>query len=93
MSKLLVVTLALQGFLATAAWADTLDMSPAEARERFEQPGKPARGMSQERVERDFGEPQSRQSAVGEPPISRWEYADFIVYFEYDKVIHSVSKR
>jgi hypothetical protein len=27
---------------------------------------------------------------VGKPPISRWEYPGFIVYFESDHVIHSV---
>ena len=33
------------------------------------------------------------QPAVGDPPITTWEYTDFLVYFEYDRVIHSVSKR
>ena len=28
--------------------------------------------------------------AVGKPPISRWEYPGFVVYFEHDHVIHSV---
>lgn len=93
MSKFGVFTLVLLGGLGSAiAAADTLDLSPAEARALFEAPGKPARGMSQDRVAREFGEPQSRRSAVGDPPISRWDYEDFIVYFEYDKVIHAVSK-
>lgn len=93
MSRIGVFTLALLGGLGVAAHADTLDMSPAEAREAFEQPGKPTRGMSQERVAAQYGEPQARRSPVGDPPISSWEYANFIVYFEYDKVIHAVSKR
>ena len=35
----------------------------------------------------------SIEAAVGEPPISRWVYADFVVFFEYDRVIHAVIKR
>jgi len=27
---------------------------------------------------------------VGKPPISRWEYPGFVVYFEHEHVIHSV---
>jgi hypothetical protein len=49
--------------------------------------------MSQARVEANFGTPQSRVSPVGDPPITRWEYESFVVFFEYDKVIHSVTKR
>lgn len=92
MARFAAFTLVLVG-LAAAAHADTLDMSAAEAAAYFEEPGKPSRGMSQERVEASYGEPEARVAAVGDPPISQWEYADFIVYFEYDKVIHAVSKR
>lgn len=28
--------------------------------------------------------------AVGQPPITRWDYRSFSVYFEYDHVINSV---
>jgi hypothetical protein len=80
------------GGLGAAVGADTLDMSAAEAKAQFDAAGKPTRGMSQARVEANYGEPESRRSAVGDPPISRWDYAEFVVYFEYDKVIHSVSK-
>jgi hypothetical protein len=49
--------------------------------------------MSQESVQANFGAPQSMVAAIGEPPISRWEYAGFVVFFEHSLVIHSVSKR
>ena len=49
--------------------------------------------MSQTSVQSKFGSPTSARSPVGNPPITRWEYQDFIVYFEYDKVIHAVTKR
>lgn len=55
--------------------------------------GHPSRGMTQQSVESKFGSPVSVQAAVGEPPITRWVYQDFVVYFEHDKVIHAVSKR
>mgnify|MGYP001820971105 CR=1 FL=1 len=54
---------------------------------------RPSRGMSEQSVEARFGAPAAKVPAVGEPPISRWEYANFIVYFEYDKVIHAVNRR
>ena len=91
MSRFAAISLVL--LAGAAAHADTLDMSAAEAQAMFEAPGKPTRGMSQERVEANYGTPEARVAAVGDPPISRWEYPDFIVYFEYDKVIHAVSKR
>jgi hypothetical protein len=49
--------------------------------------------MSQASVESTYGSPNSKVPAVGDPPISRWEYGDFIVFFEYDKVIHSVNRK
>ncbi len=77
---------------AAYAQGDTLEMGGIDT-SAFEQGGKPSRGMSQDSVRASYGEPQSTESAVGEPPISRWHYADFVVYFEFDRVIHSVSKR
>jgi len=50
----------------------------------------PFRGISMDQVEKFFGDPKGMQPPVGEPPISRWFYDDYTVYFEYDLVIHSV---
>jgi hypothetical protein len=50
----------------------------------------PTRGMTMNEVMTKFGAPVSKVPAVGSPPISRWEYAGFVVYFERDHVIHSV---
>ena len=80
--------------LLTAAWglasADTLQMQGATT---IADDGRPTRGMTQARVESKYGAPASVRAPVGDPPITRWEYAEFIVYFEYDKVIHAVRKR
>ena len=43
-------------------------------------------------VEARFGPPATRSSAVGQPPITRWDYPDFTVFFEYDHVVHSVRR-
>ena len=77
-------------FSASIASADTLQMSGISA----DGDGvRPTRGMSQDTVTSQYGEPSEKQAAVGEPPISRWVYDDFIVYFEFDRVIHAVIKR
>ncbi|MEL7296505.1 MAG: hypothetical protein AAGJ86_02525 [Pseudomonadota bacterium] len=74
--------------LALTAQADTLDMNTDPAAINA-----PQRGMSMQRVESKWGQPTRRVAAVGQPPITRWEYDGFVVYFEYDKVIHSVAVR
>jgi len=53
----------------------------------------PAKSITKNSVISQFGEPQQRFAAIGEPPITRWEYATFYVFFEYDRVIHSVLKK
>ena len=52
----------------------------------------PPRGMTMKKVRMWFGEPVKEYPAVGKPPITRWEYPDYIVYFEYDRVIEAVRK-
>lgn len=52
----------------------------------------PRNGMEKSQVAQQFGEPQEREGAVGEPPISRWEYEHYVVYFEHDRVLRSVLK-
>ena len=84
---LLLVVAATAGASATA---QTLDMRGPDAAAAD---GRPASGMTQAGVEAKFGTPVSKIAAVGDPPISRWVYSDFIVYFEYDRVIHTVLKR
>lgn len=87
----LLIALSL-GF-AVNVHSQNLDMSAKEQSSTFDQPGKPKRGMTQASVEANYGSPQNARPPVGDPPITRWEYADFVVFFEYDKVIHAVTKR
>jgi hypothetical protein len=91
MAKLRIATL-IALFLAAfgMAQADTLKMDTMAA---GSSDTRPTRGMTQARVESKFGSPVTVKAPVGEPPITRWEYQDFVVFFEYDRVIHSVTKR
>jgi hypothetical protein len=91
LSVLLAVelTVALAVTLAGAARAETVaDGDQVMVRES--DIARPSRGMTMQAVESKFGAPQERHAAVGEPPISRWDYPGFKVFFEKDRVIHAV---
>jgi hypothetical protein len=51
----------------------------------------PSRGLTTAQVEQRYGAPADRLAAIGQPPITRWVYPSFVVYFEYDLVIHAVA--
>lgn len=55
----------------------------------------PKRGMSMDQVEKKYGAPQRKLTPRGgdsakHPVINRWDYSNFIVYFEQSHVIHAV---
>ena len=52
----------------------------------------PVRGDTKESVEYEFGSPTAKHPPRGTPPISRWDYPSFSVYFESNSVIHSALK-
>ena len=52
--------------------------------------GLPHKGESKRSVLDRFGLADQEHPAVGKPPITRWDYRTFSVYFEYDHVINSV---
>lgn len=57
----------------------------------------PTRGMSMAQVKRTYGAPLKMLPTRGgsskhQPPIHRWEYAQYVVYFEYSHVIHAVLR-
>jgi hypothetical protein len=61
-------------------------------------PSMPVRGMSMANVEHIFGAPLQKLPAVPDPgsklhpPITRWIYPTYVVYFEYNYVVHTVLK-
>ncbi len=50
----------------------------------------PDRGESKVQVLDRFGLADEEHPAVGKPPITRWDYRTFSVYFEGNRVINSV---
>jgi hypothetical protein len=54
---------------------------------------RPRSGQSMDSVKSSFGEPTSMTEAVGEPPITRWIYPAYTVYFEHQHVIEVVVHR
>ncbi|WP_405238937.1 hypothetical protein [Lentisalinibacter orientalis] len=77
--------------MGSAAHAESLDMDTGSA--MLTGGDRPTRGMTMQKVQSDWGQPKMRRAPVGEPPITRWEYPEFVVYFEHDRVIHAVLKR
>ena len=50
----------------------------------------PRNGLTMSQIRQQFGNPKAELPAVGEPPISRWEYDGYSVFFENDLALHSV---
>jgi hypothetical protein len=50
----------------------------------------PQRGATMSAVEARFGAPANKSNAVGNPPITKWFYPNFVVVFERDRVLHAV---
>ena len=76
------------GLLAAAARADELKIpvgSQASAGPL------PPHGMLMPRVRAGWGDPSLVHDPVGQPPITRWDYPHFSVYFEHDHVVHAVA--
>lgn len=84
----LVIALSTMGLTPTTAYSEVLQMPEAPQSFTVTLPG---RGMSMTEVLEKFGEPQSKDPEVGEPPITRWNYPNYVVVFEYQYVIHSLT--
>ncbi len=78
---------------SAASWSETLTVPSYAIPNSSSGVLRPTRGISKTAVEQKFGSPQQKSSPVGDPPITKWTYSDFIVYFEYNHVIHSVIPR
>jgi hypothetical protein len=76
--------------VAGAAGAETIVVND-QVMVRESSVERPARGTTMSNVEARFGAPQSRHATVGQPPITRWDYGSFSVFFEGDRVIHAVA--
>lgn len=80
----------LPGFAQTVQ-ADVITLPEPEASRM----ALPQRGMAQTAVLQQFGEPLRRHAPVGggqpkQPPITRWDYEGWSVFFEHNIVIDAV---
>lgn len=96
MGRMLPLFTAISLSMATTLQAETLEM-PAETAAPASAPTStgysvtlPGRGMNMTQVEEKFGPPLHKLPEVGDPPIIRWVYPNYTVYFEYQFVINSV---
>ena len=76
--------------LVSFAHADVLMMPGDSAPQVATSANAPERGMSKLEVEQTFGAPQSIEGPIGSPPIYRWNYPEFSVFFEQNYVLHAV---
>lgn len=105
--SLLVLIGLLPGIAVSAATTPPAATSPAPAATSMAMPGAPetttapalpTRGMDMANVEHIYGTPLEKLPAVPakgsphHPPITRWIYPTFVVYFEYNHVVHAVTK-
>ena len=97
--KALTLSLALTAglLLQAPAQADTLlvERVQAEASQSM-----PARGQTMAQVEAKFGAPQQKHAPIAgpgdrahNPPITRWDYAGYSVYFEHSHVVDAVATK
>lgn len=49
-------------------------------------------GATMDQVRKARGEPAEVQGPVGDPPITRWIYAEDVLYFEHDLLLNTVSQ-
>jgi hypothetical protein len=82
-----IVFIAFLLVLSAPALADVLIIDEVRQVERMDLP---KNGQSKQAIEARFGAPANKQGAVGDPPISRWDYDQYSVYFEHDLVLYSV---
>jgi len=54
---------------------------------------RPVNGVTMDQVVAQFGEPEEKFVTVGEPPITRWKYAEYSVYFEHNLVLNTVVNK
>lgn len=83
--------LLLAGLLSVqTASADTLLIERMQSEQTS---AAPRRGATMAQIEAQFGAPTKKGSAIGRPPITRWDYPAFSVYFEYKHVIDTVASK
>ena len=86
--KILLFTLSLLAGNASMAQTLIIPVSQQQAKDTIELPQK---HQTMSSVTEQFGPPQEKQLPTGNPPISRWQYPNFVVIFEHQHVVHTVK--
>ena len=93
-NAMLASLVAAAGFIASAAvFGQETAAQPQPAPAAASMPTTPSAGTTMEDVRAKFGSPAQEVPAVGQPPITRWEYPGYVVFFEHDRVLHTVVVR
>ena len=69
---------------------DAIKQAPANAPDGIP---RPSRAMTMKQVRAQFGDPVKEHPWVGNPPITRWDYPEYSVFFENDLVLETVVHR
>ena len=93
MSKIRVLWIPIVLVAALATTSVSAETLLVQRVERAKASALPRAGTSMAAVESQYGAPESKLDAVGKPPITRWNYPAFTVYFEYDHVVNAVVKK
>ena len=91
MARTIATTCMLLTLAAGLARADTLLIDGVQSDSQSSST-RPKPGMTMTAVESTYGRPSQKRGAVGQPPITRWDYPGFSVYFEHERVIHAVAR-
>jgi hypothetical protein len=83
----LIFTILTGMLLPVTLSADVLLIEEVRQAERMTVPDN---GMTTADVRARFGEPVREYNPIGDPPITRWEYENWSVYFEYKVVLFTV---
>ena len=88
---LALAILTLAGFVpCRTVLADVLLIEEVRQSERMDLP---RNGQNKSEVRARFGDPATAHAPVGDPPITRWDYDGWSVYFEYDLVLFTVLQK
>ncbi|MES9939536.1 MAG: hypothetical protein ABW104_02305 [Candidatus Thiodiazotropha sp. 6PLUC2] len=79
-----------QSVTAEVLLIDSIDTAPINSEEGIP---RPSRSMTMDQVSQRFGQPSAAHPSVGDPPITRWDYPSYSVFFEYNHVLTSVLHR
>lgn len=90
MAFTLTATLNLPAIADVILLGQAIQKSPENSASGLE---RPTSGMSMSEVTARFGQPLERRASVGAPPITRWIYDGYTVYFEHHRVINAVARR